>query len=330
MAKRNRRFQWVPVLLILGILGMAGGPWGGPLPARGKERLKSTHEVSGRVPVQDHNFVGAREKAVSQAMQRAVEQALIQLLGQKKFRSRKPELRRILTHAERYVQSYRFIEAYDDPVNMMSEVLLKVTLYADAVTQALNNLGVISGSSNRKTVLILLKENSFTSRGRESFWETLPISETALTQSFREAGVNVLGREAVQSLLSEDTVRDAVRSDMDATVTLGLKAGADVVIVGNAVSTKRGGDDPQVPPVVQATISVRAVSASQSSVIAAKSDFATARNPDALSGELEAFTAVSKKLSDFLLPSIQRYWEGGAVAKQPAPSSIPPLSVNDL
>ena len=63
--------------------------------------------------------------------------------------------------------------------------------------------------------------------------------------------------------------------------------------------------------IVQVNISAKAVSAIDSSLIAAKSDFATVKREYELSAELEAFDVTSQKLADFLLPSFHRYWEKG-------------------
>ena len=88
---------------------------------------------------------------------------------------------------------------------------------------------------------------------------------------------------------------------------------------------------------IQTTISVRVISALTSTVIAAKSDFATARNEDLLAGELDAFGDASRKLSGFLLKSLNRYWkapsasQGIPESQLRAPSTVaPPSSMEDL
>ena len=82
---------------------------------------------------------------------------------------------------------------------------------------------------------------------------------------------------------------------------------------------------------VQVNISARAISGIDSSLIAAKSDFATVENEYELSAELEAFDVTSQKLADFLLPSFHRYWERG-IAQAPVEktSDAPPMSMTDM
>ena len=75
---------------------------------------------------------------------------------------------------------------------------------------------------------------------------------------------------------------------------------------------------------VQVNISVKAVSVIDSSLIAAKSDFATVKHEYELSAELEAFDTTSQKLVDFLLPSFHRFWEKGIQPpEEKAPDTLP-------
>ena len=77
---------------------------------------------------------------------------------------------------------------------------------------------------------------------------------------------------------------------------------------------------------VQVNINVKAVSAIDSYLIAAKSDFVTVKNEYELSAELEAFDVTSQKLADFLMPSLRSYWEKGKktpIEKAPDPLPMP-------
>ena len=75
---------------------------------------------------------------------------------------------------------------------------------------------------------------------------------------------------------------------------------------------------------VQVNISVKALSVIDSSLIAAKSDFATVKHEYELSAELEAFDMTSQKLVDFLLPSFHRFWEKGIKPpEEKAPDTLP-------
>ncbi len=325
-----KRFLWMFVFAIMGAAFL-----GAAAPAAAEGPLSLTHEASAKVPVKNNNFVVARNRAVSIALGTAVEEAFKEMMGEQKFEASRKDLKPFLKRPDRYVQSYRFLEAFDDPLEKTSEVSLEVTLFPNAVGQSLGQLGVPVGHESAKNVIVLIQEKSFTSEAQDSFWEVVPISETALIQNLREAGVPVLPRERVQNAVSEETVLSAVQGNMDDAVNVGLKSGADIVVLGNAASTQRPLGGGREMDAIQTSISVRAISALTSTVIAAKSDFASAEHEDPLAGELEAFGKVSDQIAAFLLPSIRRYWERGAapqppVTAAPRTTTAPPLPMNDL
>ncbi|GJL79472.1 MAG: hypothetical protein NPINA01_24610 [Nitrospinaceae bacterium] len=299
--------------------------------AQGQVQL--THQVTAIAPVKGNNFVNARKQAVALGFQSALEKALRGFMGEESFEASQKEFSKILTHADRYVQSYRFIEAVDDPLEKTSEVILEVTLFPDALGKSLSHIGVVTKPENLKNVVILISENSITSEGEEDFWETTPISGAALVQNFTEAGVRVVPRDSILNNVPEETVWNAVKGNVNDAVQIGLKSGVDIVILGNAVSRKLARESGSGESTIQTNISVRVISALKSEVVAAKSDFATARNQDELAGELEAFGEVSRKLSVFLLSSLSRYWEAPLASQEFKPSSpapAAPLPLEDL
>lgn len=300
-------------------------------------RIQLTYQVDAEVPVFGNDFVKARKLAVSLAFKSALEKSLRNFLGDEKYEANQKSLNRTLKHPDRYVQSYRFIEAVDDPIGKSSAVVLQVTLFPNALGKSLSNTGMSVGSASSKKVVILISEKSLTSGEVISFWETVPISEAALVQNFTESGVSLVARDLVKDSVSEENVLNAVNGNVNEAVQIGLNVGADIVILGSALSSQLENQIESGESVIQTTISVRVISALSSTVIAAKSDFATARNADLLAGELEAFGNASRKLSEFLLSSLNRYWEApsspqNASDNQMAPAShvAPPSSMEDL
>jgi hypothetical protein len=300
-------------------------------------QVKLTHQVVAKVPVRGNNYVKAREKATSLAFQSALEKALRNFMGDQKFTENQRDFAEALAHADRYVQSYRFIEAVDDPVGKTSEVVMEVTLFPNALGQSSGHTALVTGGpESMKQVVLLISETSITSGEGEGFWDTMPISEAALVQNLTEAGVNVVLRDPIRDNVPEEMVLNAFKGNINDAVQIGLQVGADIVILGNAASNKLESQSVTGEHSIQTNISVRVISALQSEVVAAKSDFATARNEDMLAGELEAFGKVSGKLSEFLLSSLSRYWQAPSpsasqeVQSVSPPSSAPPLPLEDL
>ena len=80
------------------------------------------YEVSAEVPVVKNNFVKARKKAVKIALTLALEQGLRGILRDDEFEQNRQEMQKMLKAFNKYVKSYRFLEAYDDSVEQMSRV----------------------------------------------------------------------------------------------------------------------------------------------------------------------------------------------------------------
>ncbi|PIQ96339.1 MAG: hypothetical protein COV67_10100 [Nitrospinae bacterium CG11_big_fil_rev_8_21_14_0_20_56_8] len=267
-------------------------PWAGA-------EIQTTQVVSMEVPVTDNDYVGARQKGVLQAMRVALDKTLESIMGETEYGKNRNALRALRANAKKYVRRYRFLEALDDVGNRVTQMRLEIMFYPDALTRALSELGLIAGVTGDKNLIVLIKEKSLSSLPDRPFWEMVPISETALSQQFIQAGGTVVGRGPVTNMIPEATVMDAAKGTTSAAVTIGLKAGADMVIVGNAISNLVGEDKVAGTRSVQANISVKVFSAHKSILIAAKSDFATAKNADALAAELEAFDLASKSWSNF-------------------------------
>ena len=295
-----------------------------------QQKLGNVYEGAATVQAQGENYVVARKKAVNLALKNGLEEALKEAMGDEEFESSQRDLRKILRRASSYVKSYRFAEAHDDPFEKTSEVRLEMRFFSSAVRQVLAGLGVTTGLVNENKVVALIKETSFTSAPVTSFWDIFPISETQLVKNLMEEGIEVIGREQVREMVSEATVLNAIKGDLKSARSIGLKTGADIVIVGTAVSSLRGKTAGEEIKTVQANINVKVVSTLESSLIAAKTDFSTIKHEYALQAELEAFDNASEKLADFLIPSFHRYWEKGVEAPVKKFPEAPPLSMTDM
>ena len=285
--------------------------------------LKDSYEGVASIPVKNENYVTARKKAVAFAMKNAMELAFKDLMGEEEFAANHRDLKKIIRRANRYVKSYRYLQALDDIEKKVSEVILEVRFFSGAVNQALAGIGVVADPLSENKVVVLMKENSFTSAPLASFWDVVPISETQLANNFLESGIEVVDRDSIRDVVPESIVLSAIKGNLDDAKNIGLKAGADIVIVGTAVSKLKKNKDIKMK-MVQVNISVKAVSTLDSYLIAAKSDFATVKNEYELSAELEAFDVTSQKLADFLMPSLHSYWEKGKKTPiENAPDALP-------
>jgi hypothetical protein len=265
----------------------------------------------------------------------AVENFLRDLLGEDAYDAHDVALKKLVLDAERYVRSYRYIFAEDNVRAETSEVELEVVLFADALQRRLGSMGVIAAQAlaGARTVVVLINEKSLSSDSSELFWDKTPVSERLLVKNFVAAGIKVVSREAIRHTIKEDTVMRAAKGDVGAAIDIGQQAGADVVVVGNVMASLL--DEGSSPKPVQVSMSLKAISSLRARVVAAKSDSVAVKKTPQAEAETEAFDKVSKKLGDFFLASIQRFWNPAPVAaqseSQPAPSaSVSPRATDDL
>jgi hypothetical protein len=317
------------LMLLMGFwFFLAGGFYNAEVFAQ--EKIRDVYEGFATVQTRGENYVVSRKKAVDIALKNGLEEALKEIIGEEEYEASQRDLRKILRHASHYVKSYRFLEAYDDVVSKTSEVRLEVRFFSSAVNQALAGVGVIAGPVNEYKVALLINEKSFTSAPINSFWDIVPISENQLFNNLVEDGIEVVGREDLRETVSEQVVLSAIKGDLSSARKIGLKAGADIVIVGTAVSRLREENLKEGTKTVQANINVKAISTLESSLITAKTEFSTIKHAQALQAELEAFDVASKKLSGFLAPLFHRYREKGVEVPVKKAPEAPPMSMSDM
>jgi len=275
-----------------------------------------TYEVIVEVPVVRNNFVSARKKAIKIALRTALEQDLREILDNDEFERNRPEIQKILRAPKDYVKSYRFLESYDDPDQLVSYVNLEVIFFQDAINKSLKRRGVILGLGSVKQVVILINESNLNSEKGTSFLETVPIAEALLSKSFVEAGISVVNRDLIRYEVSEKTIMSAIQGSISAAASIGSTVGVDIVILGNATSTTVINKKKINLKIVQVGINVKAISSSQSKVVAAKSDFSTVTRDEIFESETVASYRAGKKITEFLIPAIQKYWEPESAKKK--------------
>lgn len=294
-------------------------------------QFHSTYEITANAPAVNQNYAIAKEKARKSAMQLAIERALVEILGRENYQANRDALNNVLKEADRYVYSYRFIFAEDDEVEEVSRVKMEITLYTEELRKRLGLLGMLEGPADKKRIVLLINEKNLSEESEVTFWELKPISESYFVTLLQADGIQVVQRDSIRGLTSEETVVKAAQGDITSAVDIGLMTGAEIVIVGNAVSSILDENaDTGLQP-VQTSMSLKAISAPTATIIAAKSEFASAALKDPVEGEKEAFEKVSTKMAGFLLKSIRRYWDKDTEAP-PAPPrpSTPPMPLTDL
>lgn len=300
------RFKNAPLFLLMACV-LAWGVL--PVHAQEMSDIPSMgYEAFGDSSVHNENYVTGRERAVKEAFRNSLDEALRDMLGATVYNQNKGALKSMYANPEAFIQSYRYLEATDDLVEKVSRVKLEVMFFKEALNKELNTRGVLAALVKPHTVLVLLKEKSLTADTFYSFWESVPIAEVSMYKYLVAEDIKAVKREDVRDRIPETLVLRAVNGDLQASVEVGLKAAADVVVLGTALSTVVNEEADTGTKTIQANLNVRAVSATQGMLIAAKSEIATVKVEKDFDGELKAFEKVSENMVRFLVDALGRYW----------------------
>lgn len=296
---------WVGLLTAV----FAAGPAAPAVHAQADAMEAMGYEAFGDAPVRNENYVVGRQRAVKEAFRSSLDKALRDMLGVTVYNENRKVLQSMYDDPEPYIQSYRFLEAVDDTVEKISRVKLEVVFFKEALNKELNNRGVLAALVKPRSVLVLLKEKSMTADDPYAgFWESTPIAEVSMYKHLVAKGIKTFKRDEVRDKLPDNLVLRAVNGDLQASVEVGLKAAAEVVVLGTALSTIVGEDPDSGVKTIQANLNVRAVSATKGTLIAAKSEIATVQVNQDFDGELKAFEKVSDNMVRFLADALNRYW----------------------
>jgi len=173
------------------------------------------------------DLANARDRAIEDALRRAVEQAVGTYIQSEtvveNFMLVKDE---ILSRARGFVQSYKVVsEGKEDPTTytVTVDALVRLGDVADAVEELIERAG-------RPRIMVLVHE---TVDGRPSESHE---AEDALVSAFKERSDRflILDPETVSRNIEASKARAALAGDLKAASSIGLMAGADLVIVGTA------------------------------------------------------------------------------------------------
>ncbi len=326
--------RWVFIFLFT-LAGLTALALASPHELLAQNKFQSIYEVRTDAKAVGGNYVKARKKALNAAMRLALEESIKNIIGPEEYEVGPARFRSLLVNAAYYVHSYRYLDAYDNLEAGTSEVNVEVTLYSQALRQKLSAMGIFSGIAKPRSVAILINEKGLADSDYIPFWDLAPVSEGFMIKFFQEAEILIVRRQDIGDAIQSKNLLKAAQGDIGAAVSIGSQTGANIVIVGSAVTRPLGDLAQPGPKTIQVSLSLKAISAMESKVVAAKSEFATARALNGRQAESEAYEKASRKLSGFFLSSIRRFWEPkvaqpGAPVSKPTPQPGTPGFMEDM
>jgi len=266
----------------------------------------STMEIGGFAEVKNNNQAAAKDRAVKDAIRRAVEETVESTLSPEVLLNNYSWISNIYSNSEEYIHSYRFLsESFDEETNIYS-VTLRITLYPSYIKSLLASENILGNNREaRQKVLIIIRERGLFSSNEDDFGGKIPAIELFFAEKIESEGVSVVDRDTLGDDVDITLIQKSIKGDVPSAIQAGLLSSAKIVIMGNAVARLRGRnvENPALSN-YQANVSLKAYETKTGKILGARSEFVTIANDDPELGELNAFIAAGEKIYNSFISGI--------------------------
>jgi len=254
------------------------------------------------------NVTIAREKAIDDALRRAVEQAVGTMISSDTMTNNFQVVHdKILAQTSGYVKSYQILK--EEQIGQEFRVTVMADVGRENLQGSLEALGLLQVLKEKPKVMVIIEEKVGGLFGTTA-WENVGQAESTIMERLMAAGFNVVDPATVRANIPRDKALRLLEGDPKAAATAGLQYGAQVVITGRSFSKNAGGRllGTQMQS-IQATLQARVVRADDGRVISSRSEQGTKAHIDEMQGGALAIKEASEKLSDTVINDILSSWK---------------------
>jgi len=261
------------------------------------------------------NIAAARDKAIDDALRKAVEQAVGAMVSTDTLtESYRLVHDKVLTRAAGYVRRYDIVA--ERPEGQLLRITIRAEVARADLTGDLQALGLLHALVERPKVMVIIDEKVGGMYGTTAY-EVVGQAESTLNEQLVAAGFTVVDPQTVRSNISRDQALRLLEGDDRAAAAAGLKYGAQVVITGKAFAKNAGGKMYNTNlQSLQATVQARAVRSDDGRVISARSAQGRKANIDELQGGALAIRQAAEHLARDMMTDITANWRGEAYGRQ--------------
>ena len=267
-------------------------------------------EAEGMAKVFKGNAAIAREKAIDLALRKAIEQALEAFVSSESLgQNYKLVSDQILTNSTGYVKGYDIVSEGLSKDGTVYRVVISADVESQNLAQSLEGLGLLHVKKEKPKVMVIMDEKIMGVFGTTGY-EEVNQAETTLLQKFSEMGFNIVDPETVKANITRDKALRILEGDDRAAAAAGLQHGAQLSVIGKALSKNAGGKlfGTQMQS-IQAVVTARAIRTDDGKVIASGSEQATKAHIDEVKGGALAIQEASEKLGETLASKILDRWK---------------------
>lgn len=273
----------------------------------------------GQAAIVNNDKAMARDKAIEDALRRAVEQVVgTMVTSESKTKDFQLLEDNIYTHSKGYVESYKIVsEKVEDNVYIVD---IQAEVSTGKIEGKLKAIGIALSRKGKPRVMFLISEQNVGQETPSYWWGTtasisdIGIVENTMINIFQKNGFTVIDRQAVSGKIK---VKDAYRVaslSSDAAKSIANQTDAQIVIFGQAIAKSLGnqpiGTSPDSPkyPTASANMSVRALNTDNGEILATATGEHVYPHPSEIAAGNNALKMAAEKVSNQLIDGIMEKW----------------------
>ena len=271
----------------------------------------ATARGEGTANIYGGNTAAARSKALDQALRNVVESQVGVFITSDTMVHNYVLIRdKILSRSEGYIDHYSIVDQGVRSGGLEYFVIVEAMVKKGRLTTKLQEMGLLHVLKEKPKLMILIEEKNMGVFGSTG-WENVSEAETTLMELFLEKEFNVVDPSTIRSNVNREKALRIIEGDNRAAAIIGLQYGAQLAIIGKAISKNASGGRLKGTKLqsIQAVVTARVVETDSGKVIASRSERSSKAHIDEVIGGSLAIRKASKKLAQKLMDQIVSKWQ---------------------
>jgi len=294
----------------------------GGAPAPGDQTLN----VEGVASLTRGDVAAARDRAIDDALRKAVEQAVGTLIESETMVQNYQVLSdSIYSQSKGFVRTYKLNSEKQD--GTLYRVSVTATVAVGDVKADLQSLGLLIQRMRRPRVFVLIPEDNVHDSGWWSSWSSsIGTVEAQVIRALKAKDFTVMDAATVRKSIEKEAALKAMEGDPAEAARIGQQTGAEVVITGQAVSAPAGSVAGSQMNSYQASVTARAIKADTGEILGTTTGTGKAVHLNSVAGGAEALKQAASMAADDLVSQIVTQWAKEASGTRMLAVSVTALS----
>jgi hypothetical protein len=275
--------------------------------------LTKTIVVIGTGKIHGKNSARARERAIANGLVSAVEDVAVGLLPPESLARNFQKFNDLLNgQTGKFVQGYRVLAEL--PLKNTYRVVVKANVFTSRLKILLSDSGILLGEKFLPKILVLISEHNLKAPSPTYWWGQKAnfkkaISVSTLLKTLESKGFPIIDPRRLPKNTFQNLTHDTPYLDDHQAVNLGLKAQADVVIIGTSVAERTPNIMGQNIRSFKGVVSARAIRTDTREEIAATMQRAVTTNTDETAGVRDTLSDAGSLAGEALASQIVYAWQ---------------------